>query len=624
MSRAAPDARRRATASGLAVAAILGGLIVALPPAQAESAATPVQVWMTTSDGARRLTRLADTRFAGSIEPVNIAVSSTERHQSMVGFGASVTEASAHLVAGLPGAERTRLVDDVFSPSAGIGLNFLRQPMGGTDFVAALPYYTYDDSPTPDPSLARFSIERDRREILPLLRQALAVNPGIRVMASPWSAPAWMKDSGSLLGGSLRPEYYDAYARYFVRFIEAYAEAGVPVSEVTPQNEPLFTTSYPSMSMTSAQQATFIRALDQALTAAAQPTKVLAYDHNWDRPDYPLDVFARAGDVARLVGAAFHCYGGQPEAQRQIRQAGKRVYFTECSGTDTGATTFADSLRWQSEHLVIRGVRSGAETVVLWNLALDAQGGPHFGHCGTSCNGLVEVANGTYARNADYYVVGHLSKFVRRGAVHVGSNTEGPGGLQNVAFHNPDGSRVLFVLNATNGSRRFSATDTGNAFGYELPAGAAATFVWPGAPNGGSPPVALDRSQWLVTGSSTPSDPCCTGDVAGRAIDGAAATRWATGRAQAPGQWFAIDLGSAQEFTSIVLDAGSSSGDHPRGYAVYLTNDSEGCGGPVASGAGTGPVTTIAMPSVTTRYVRIVLTANTGNWWSIHEINLYR
>jgi glucosylceramidase len=609
--------------SGAAVITVLCGLIVGVPAAQADSA-TPVQVWMTTSDGARRLTRLADTRFTGSAEPVNIAVSSTEQHQSMMGFGASVTEAAAHLAAGMPAPERSRLVEELFSPTAGIGLNYLRQPMGGTDFVAALPYYTYDDGTTPDPGLDRFSIDRDRREILPLVRQALAMNPDIRVMATPWSAPAWMKDSGSLLGGSLRPEYYDLYARYFVKFVQAYAAAGVPVHEVTPQNEPLFTTSYPSMSMTSAQQATFIRALDQALTAAGQPTKILAYDHNWDRPDYPLDVFARAGDVSRLIGAAFHCYGGQPEAQRQIRQAGKRVYFTECSGTDTGATTFADSMKWQSENLIIRGIRSGSETVVLWNLALDAQGGPHFGHCGTACNGLVEVAQGTYTRNADYYVLGHISKFVRRGAIHVGSNTEGSGGLQNVAFHNPDGSRVLFVLNAGNGARRFSATDSGHAFGYELPAGAVATFVWPGVPSGGSPPVALDRSRWHVTGSTTPSDPCCTADVAARAIDDNPGTRWSTGWAQAPGHWFTIDLGSRQEVTTIVADAGGSTGDYPRGYAVYVTDNPDAWGSPVVSGTGTGQVATIALPPVAGRYVRLVLTGSTGNWWSIHEIHLYR
>jgi len=626
---AASTPRRRSTLlAGLLTTTFAWGTLTGVQAVPAQAAETPVQIWMTTADGALRLNRMADTAFRRGFAPAgNVEVNAAERHQEMTGFGASITEAAARLITGLPADTRARLLDELFNPASGLGLNYLRQPMGGTDFVAALPYYTYDDGGSPDPGLSRFNIDRDRREILPVLRQALAAGAGVRVMGSPWSAPAWMKDSGSLTGGSLRPEYYDAYARYFVRFIQAYADAGVPVTEVTPQNEPLFTTSYPSMSMSSEQAATFIRALDRALTAAGLPTKILAYDHNWDRPDYPMDVFARAGDVARLIGAAFHCYGGQPEAQNQIRQLGKQIYFTECSGIDTGPTTFADTLRWQTENLIVRNIRSGASVVVLWNLALDPRGGPHFGHCGTTCNGVVEVAGGTYARNAEYYVLGHVSKFVRRGAVRIGSRGAGPDGLLNVAFENPNGERVLLVHNATTGTRQVGVAENGSGFAHELPAGAVATFTWPGRPSGGDPapaPVALSRSGWAVSASSSPDDPCCTGDVAARAIDGNAGNRWSTGRAQAAGQWFTVDLGSAQQFRRIVLDAGASVGDYPRGYAVYASGNSNAWGNPIASGSGSGQTVTIDLPVTSARYVRIVQTGGAGNWWSIHEINLYR
>jgi glucosylceramidase len=619
--------RRLPVISGLIATSLVCGTLFAMRVTGAQAADTPVQIWMTTTDGARRLTRLGDTAFTARLpQSAQIEVDAGIRHQEIAGFGASITEASSHLIMGLPPDARARLVDDLFNPSTGIGLNYLRQPMGGTDFVAALPYYTYDDGTTPDPGLTRFSIDRDRAEILPVLRQALAAaGGGIRVIASPWSAPAWMKDGGSLLGGSLRPEYHDAYAAYFVRFIRAYAAAGVPVGEVTPQNEPLFTTGYPSMSMSSAQAATFIRALDRALGAAGLSTRILAYDHNWDRPDYPLDVFARTEGVSRLIGAAFHCYGGQPEAQNQIRQAGKQVYFTECSGIDTGASTFADTLRWQTENLIIRTIRSGASTVLLWNLALDQRGGPHFGNCGSACNGVVEIAGGTYSRNAEYYVLGHVSRFVRRGAVRIESTARGAGGLLSVAFQNPDGSRVLLVHNSAGGGQPFSVVESGRSFAIDLPAGAVATLTWPGAPGGGEPdPVALDRAGWVVSASASPSDPCCTGDVPAKAIDGDAGSRWSTGRAQEPGQWFTVDLGRVQAFRRIVLDAGSSTGDQPRGYAVYVSNDPQAWGNPVATGAGEGRVVTVDLASTSVRYLRVVQTGWAGNWWSIHELNLYR
>ncbi|MGW7520148.1 glycoside hydrolase family 30 protein [Streptomyces sp. NPDC054796] len=464
-----------------------GGVLTAQAQTQAQadgarpSAATSAQVWITTPDGGKRLAREADLAFDGTPQQTDISVDSRVREQEFTGAGASVTEASARLLTGLPRGERDQLMADLFTEDGeGIGLDYLRQPLGGSDFVAELPYYSYEDQ------RGSFSIARDEKEILPLLRQARSLNPGIRFMGSPWSAPAWMKDSGKLEGGKLKPEHYGDYADYLVKAIRAYGEAGVPLEDLTVANEPLFETTYPSMGMSAAEQADFFRVLDGKLTAAGLGTRLFAYDHNWDRPDYPLDVLAETSDIERVQGAAFHCYGGQPEAQRQVRDTGARVFFTECSGTDSddASRTFADSLKWQTENLVIRSMRAGAETVVLWNLALDGRGGPHFGNCGTRCNGVVEIDGGNVAKNAEFYTLGHLSRFVDRGAHRIASTTEGPGGVQNVAFENPDGSRAAVVLNATDSARAFSVTESGRSLTYRLPAGAVATLTWPGAPTG--------------------------------------------------------------------------------------------------------------------------------------------
>ncbi|GAA0441536.1 glucosylceramidase [Streptomyces olivaceiscleroticus] len=450
-------------------------------PGHGRAAATGAQVWITTADGTKKLSRAADVSFDGSRQQIDISVDSRVKSQEFTGAGASFTEASAHLIAGLPQGQRTTLMNDLFSRNgAGIGLNYLRQPLGGTDFVARLPYYTYEDTK------GSFSIGRDTAEILPLLKQAKGINSGIRVMGTPWSAPAWMKDSGKLAGGKLTREHYGDYADYLVKAVKAYGAAGVPVDDLTVQNEPLFQTTYPSMGMSAEEQGDFLRVLDGRLTAAGLPTQLFAYDHNWDRPDFPLTVLDRTKDLARVQGAAFHCYGGSPEAQQQVRDAGKRVFFTECSGTDSDdpSRTFADSLKWQTENLVIRSMRAGAETVVLWNMALDKNGGPHFGNCGSRCNGVVEVNGSSVTRNAEFYTLGHVAKFVDRGAHRIASTSQGPGGVQNVTFENPDGSRVSVVLNATGSAQTFSVTESGRSLRYQLPAGAVATFKWPGAPTG--------------------------------------------------------------------------------------------------------------------------------------------
>jgi len=443
------------------VVCLTGGVSIARLRDDGGSAA----LWITTPDGTLRIARQRDLPLEAARSGPTIRVLAGERHQAMLGFGASLTESAADLVMRLPAAERRRLLDDLFSPSRGIGLSYVRVAVGSSDYVASLPF-------------AAFELARDERAVLPVLRAAKRRNPRIRIMGTPWSAPAAMKDSGRLEGGSLRRDALEAYADYLVDFVRAYARAGVRVDDLTVQNEPKLATSYPSMTMTADQQAALIQALDAKLTAAGMGTRLFAFDHNWDDPGYPLEVFAKARGVRRLAGAAFHCYAGEPEQQAEIRAIGKRVLETECSGIDSGPTTFGDTLRWQVERLIIRGPRAGAETAMTWNLALDARGGPEHGTCATRCNGVVEIAGGHYRRNAEYYVLAHASRFVRRGARRIGSRSAAASALQHVAFENPDGSLAAIVLNAGDRAKRFSVGDGARSFAATLRPGAVGTFAW--------------------------------------------------------------------------------------------------------------------------------------------------
>lgn len=524
-----PGLRRAALLLG-ALVLTAAGLEVGLA-GTAQSAPSVAQVWVTTPDGTRKLSSGGSVAFDSAPRAIDIRVDAAQREQRFTGAGASVTEASAHLIQQLPAAQRTALMTSLFSTQGdGIGLNYLRQPLGSTDFNAG-PFYTYEDT------RGQFGIGRDQQEIIPVLRQALAVNPGIRFMGSPWSPPAWMKSGGSLNGGSLLPERYQDYADYLVRAIRAYAQQGITLTDLTVQNEPEFATSYPSTSMTATQQADFIRVLDRTLTAAGLPTNLLAYDHNWDHPQYPLTVFANTTGISRVIGAAFHCYGGDPNNQSQIRQAGKRVFFTECSGTDSTnpSQTFADTLRWHADNLVVTNMRTGGETVINWNLALDQNGGPHQGHCTNRCNGVVEINGGTVTRMAEYYVLGHLSKFVEPGAVRIGSTSQGAGGVRNVTFENPDGSRAAYVVNSASSAQTFSLTDGGKSLSYTLPAGAVATFVW--EPDGTTPPPAgsIDPSRWYQVVNVNSGK--CLDATGGGTGNGTAVQQWTCSSGNPNQQW---------------------------------------------------------------------------------------
>lgn len=475
------------TPATLAAAALLAGCGGPGRNPRPGPIATPVvaQAWLTTPDASRLLARQPDAPFrdAPPDGATTIAVWPDSSYQSMVGFGASLTDASTYLIQQkLSPAAREALLRELFGRDHGIGLSFTRLDMGASDFSRT--HYSYADVPAgqADPALASFTLAPDSAETIPVVQRALAINPQLTVMATPWSAPAWMKTTGSLIKGQLRPEYHGAYAEYFRRFIRGYEAAGIPIRAITIQNEPHFEPDdYPGMRIEPAQRAAFIgQHLGPLLRRDGIATRILDWDHNWDQPESPLAVLGDATARPYVAGVAWHCYGGDVGAQAKVHDAhpDKDAYFTECSGGGW-SPDFGENLKWQVRNLVIGATRNWARGVLLWNMALDEQHGPRLGGC-TNCRGVVTIDSrtGAVTRNVEYWVLGHASRFVRPGAVRIGSQS-GVQGIETVAFRNADdGSKVLLALNTGAAERTIAVHAGARWFSFAMPAGSVATFTW--------------------------------------------------------------------------------------------------------------------------------------------------
>lgn len=482
---------RRAVAGVIALALIVGagpsgrGLAQAIDPYR-------VDVVETSANLSQHMTPLPSFDFGrahGAAAPV-IRVNAAVRRQRVQGFGAAMTDTSAWLMEQeLPPAARQELMSDFFG-AGGIHLNFLRVPIGASDFTHTGQPYSYDDLPRgqTDPHLTRFSIAHDEGYILPALRQALAVNPGIDFLATPWSPPAWMKANRSLDNagdqGTLLPGDYGPWAQYIVKFIQAYAQAGIPIGALTPQNEPGVATLYPGLNLSAAGEATWlVHDLKPALARARLAPRIYGADLGWGPTTTYATATAQSQAARDLAGLAWHCYFGAPTAMDADRSLASIV--DECS---PGLTPTPIS------EVVISSLRNWAGTVGLWNLALDPTGGPAQlpNHGCKGCSGLVTIdpRTGTVTPRLAYYQLGQASAFVAPGAQRVASPTfvqyryPGPGvdvatpGLDDVALRNPDGSLVLIAYDNSSRPVRFSVAWKGRAFSYRLTAGATATFVW--------------------------------------------------------------------------------------------------------------------------------------------------
>ena len=445
--------------------------------------AQKVAVYQTTPDLTLALHKEHRPSFAaGSIADVNIAVDDEKKFQTMDGFGAAMTDSSAWLLEEqLTAAQRRAVMRKLFDPRHGIGVSFVRVPLGASDLSRN--HYSYDDMPAgqSDPGLQHFSIDHDREYILPALRQALKIDPAISIMVTPWSAPAWMKTKDSMNGGQLRTDVGKDFADYLTRAVSGYEKAGVPVKYLSLQNEPLYETKdYPGTLMHADQETALIHNyVGPALHDAGLKVSILAYDHNWDHPEYPLEVLSDPVAAQYVAGSAFHCYGGNVSAQGPVhdRFPDKGLWMTECSG----GSWQKGNLLAATEKLVIESSREWAKSVVLWGLALDEKNGPFAGGCKT-CRAFVTVDRSStphkVSYTADFYAIGQASEFVKPGAVRIDSTDLGGKSLETVAFENPDHSVALLVLNNAATVTNFSVSWHGKNFQTTLGAGSVATYSW--------------------------------------------------------------------------------------------------------------------------------------------------
>lgn len=477
---------------GLISGTLALGAVSAFRPAspQRVQANETVSVWLTYGDQSKLLEQQANTSFGpdSGTNPTTITVDENTAYQSIDGFGAAMTGSAAYLMnQKMNASQRDGLMNDLFG-SGGVNFSFVRHSIGSSDF--SIGDYTYDDVPQgqTDYSLSNFSIAPDLVDVVPMLKAALVKNPNLRILGTPWSPPAWMKNSYTLKGSSLADANYGVYADYFVKYVQAFAAEGVPIYAVTLQNEPFTSTPYyPSSQMFAYQEGNFLKYnIGPAFASAGINTKLIVFDDAWEDLGYTSEALVDGTARQYAAGTAFHCYRGTPDEQNQTHDPfpDKGIWMTECSGT-TGSN-FGGDLKWTLSNLIIGSTRAWAKGVLMWNMALDQNNGPTNNGC-LSCRGLVTIDNntGNYSRNVEYYAFGHASKFVKQGAVRIASNSFS-GGIENVAFKNPDGSKVLVAVNNGSSQTTFKVRWGSQAFSYTLPAGGVGSFVWSGAQSGGS------------------------------------------------------------------------------------------------------------------------------------------
>ena len=466
------------TAPSRILPGILPGLLLVSIPTAAFAQA---ELWLTNPDKSALFQRQSAvlTFTEATTRHPTIEVDDTKTYQTIDGFGFTLTGGSAMHILHMAPAARAALLRELFATNdTNIGTSYLRLSIGASDLNERV--FSYDDLPAreTDPEMKKFNLGPDRADVIPVLKEILAINPAIKLLGSPWSAPTWMKTTNDTRGASLKPEFHDAYAKYFVKYVQAMKAEGIRIDAITVQNEPLHPGNNPSMFMPAQQQATFIkRSLGPAFAAAKLDTKIICYDHNCDRPDYPLTVLNDPEAAKYVDGSAFHLYAGKIEVLTTVHDAhpDKNVYFTEEWVGAPG--NLRKELSWQVRDLIIGASRNWSRTVLEWNLASNPRLEPHTDRGGCDqCLGAVTIDGNKVTRNPAYYIIAHASKFVRPGSVRIASNTLST--LPNVAFKTLDGRHVLIVLNNSRDRQTFDILHRGKVVTSILSRDAVGTFVW--------------------------------------------------------------------------------------------------------------------------------------------------
>ena len=467
------------TAQFLCCIALLAGSATTVKGQQKKT--NGISYWLTSPEKTMALQQQSNTLpFTTTDKGIaTITVDEGKKFQTIDGFGFTLTGGSATLIHQLPPAQQQALLEELFlTKNNGIGISYLRLSIGASDLSASV--FTYDDMPDgeTDPTLQHFNVNEEKKDLIPVLQKIVALNPAIKILGSPWTPPAWMKTNNSFIGGSLKPEYYEAYAQYFVKYVKAMKAAGITIDAITIQNEPLHPKNNPSMLMLAPEQAVFIKDhLGPAFKKAGVKTKIILYDHNCDKPEYPISILKDPAAYPFIDGSAFHLYGGTIDALSTVHEQfpAKHLYFTE--QWSDGKGSFANELKNNTSKLIIGATRNWSRNVLQWNLAADAQWNPHTDKGGCSqCLGGITIDGNAVSRNSSYYVIGHAAKFVPAGAVRIASNIAGK--LDNVAFKTPAGKTVLIVVNTDDAPQPFQIRVKNKLAATSLNGGEVATYVW--------------------------------------------------------------------------------------------------------------------------------------------------
>jgi len=439
-----------------------------------------ITVWLTTSNQSSLVEKqLTDLIFSDTTNNYpTISVDSSISYQSVDGFGFTLTGGSALLLSKMTSTARNEILNDLFGCSGDQAcISYLRLSVGASDLDDRV--FSYNDLPMEDEdmTLSSFSLSRDTLHLIPIINEILSIQPNIKFMATPWSPPTWMKSNGSSIGGALLPRYYNVYADYLVKYIQQMKTYGVHIDAITIQNEPQHGGNNPSMLMSAAEQANFIKNhLGPKFEYNKIKTKIVIWDHNCDRPDYPISILNDPDANRYIDGAAFHLYAGEINALAQVRNAHptKNLYFTE---QWTGANgRFDGDLQWHIKNVVIGSMRHWSKIALEWNLANDPTYKPHTpGGC-TACKGAITIDGNKVSKNVAYYIISHASRFVPPGSFRIESNSIP--NIHQVVFLTPMGKKVMIALNDTDKSELFNIQYNGRSALATFPAHSVATYVW--------------------------------------------------------------------------------------------------------------------------------------------------
>ncbi|MDB5110330.1 MAG: glucosylceramidase [Mucilaginibacter sp.] len=441
-------------------------------------AQTKVDWWLTTNDKKSLLAKQSPLSFGQSLNSTaTIVVDPSQKYQSVDGFGFALTGGSAQNMMRMSPNERKKLIQELFGHEENnVGISYLRLSIGSSDLNDHT--FSYDDLPDgqTDTRLEKFTLKEDEKDVIPVMKEILAVNPQIKVLGSPWSAPLWMKSNDNIQGGKLKEEYYPVYAQYFVKYIKGMKQHGITIDAVTVQNEPFNNGNTPSMQFLARQELDFIKNdLGPALKSAGIKTKIILYDHNCDAPEYPITILTDPEARKYAAGSGFHLYAGPITALSKVHDAfpDKGVYFTEMMAVSHNDFNVANP----EDRIVIGATRNWSRNVILWNIAADPNNKPHTDNGGCAgCQGAITIDGDKVSRNLAYYTIAHASKFIPDNSVRVYSSL--PGVLSDVAFETPAGQTVLIVANKGKSTQIFNVSCKGRGFASSLDGGAVATYVW--------------------------------------------------------------------------------------------------------------------------------------------------